>query len=202
MSRMPPREIKLNIGCGLSGIAGWHNLDNSPSILLSRIPVLRTLFKAPPWPNDVRRCDVRKGLPFPPNSVKYIYLSHSFHQFTRDESLALAKNCWQVLEPGGVMRVVVPDLERCAREYLADPDPLASEKFLKRISLRHSWRDLLHPGSSVTQMFDTRSLVHMLQAAGFEHVEPSSFAISAIPEIDQIELAVRRRESIYVEARK
>jgi predicted SAM-dependent methyltransferase len=199
---MPSSEIKLNIGCGLSGIPGWHNLDNSPSILLSRIPVLRTIFKAPPWPKDVRRYDVRKGLPFPPNSVKYIYLSHSFHQFTRDESLALAKDCREVLEPGGIMRVVVPDLERCAREYLADPDPLASEKFLKRISLHHSWRDLLHPGSSVTQMFDTRSLVHMLRAADFDHVESRSFGISAIPEIDQIELAVRRRESIYVEARK
>lgn len=199
---MTASEIKLNIGCGLSGIGGWHNLDNSPSIVLSRIPVIRTIFKAPPWPKDVRRYDVRKGLPFPPSSVQYIYLSHSFHQFRRQESLALAKNCWQVLEPGGVMRVVVPDLERCAREYLADSDPLASEKFLKRISLRHSWRDFLHSGSSVTQMFDTRSLVHMLRAAGFENVEPSSYRISAIPEIDQIELEVRRRESIYVEARK
>jgi predicted SAM-dependent methyltransferase len=199
---MTPSEIKLNIGCGLSGIDGWHNLDNSPSILLSRIPLVRTVLKTPAWPKDVQRYDVRKGLPFPPNSVKYIYLSHSFHQLTHDESLALARNCLQVLEPGGVMRVVVPDLERCAREYLTDPDPLASEKFLKRVSLHHSWRDFLHPGSSVTQMFDTRSLVHMLRAAGFEYVEPGSYRISAIPEIDQIELEVRRRESIYVEARK
>lgn len=199
---MPSSEIKLNIGCGLSGIAGWHNLDNSPSILLSRVPVIRTIFNTPPWPRDVQRYDVRKGLPFPPNTVKYIYLSHSFHQFTRNESLALAKNCWQVLQPGGTMRVVVPDLERCAREYLADPDPLASEKFLQRVSLHHSWRDFFHPGSSVTQMFDSRSLVHMLRATGFEQVEPSTYRVSAIPEIDQIELEVRRRESIYVEARK
>jgi hypothetical protein len=51
-------------------------------------------------------------------------------------------------------------------------------------------------------MFDGKSLVHMLRSAGFEHVEISSYRMSAIPEIDQIELEVRRRESLYVEARK
>jgi len=199
---MPSTEIKINIGCGLSGISGWHNLDNSPTILLSRVPVVRNILRTPAWPKDVQRYDVRKGLPFLDNSVKFIYLSHSFHQFTRDESLALARKCWQVLQPGGVMRVVVPDLERVAREYLADPDPLASEKVLKRVSLHHSWRDFLHPGSSVTQMFDGRSLVQMLRSAGFEQVEISAYRVSAIPEIDQIELEVRRSESLYVEARK
>lgn len=42
----------------------------------------------------------------------------------------------------------------------------------------------------------------MLRSAGFEQVEISSYRVSAIPEIDQIELEVRRRESLYVEARK
>ena len=195
-------EVKLNIGCGLSGIRGWHNLDNSPTILLSRIPVLRSILKTPAWPRDVQRCDVRKGLPFADNSVKYIYLSHSFHQLTRGESMQLAKECRRVLQPGGVMRVVVPDLERIAREYLADPNPLASEEFMRRVSLRRTWRDFLHPGSSVTQMMDGRSLAHTLRTAGFEQVEITSFGCSTIPDIDQIELEVRRRESVYVEARK
>ena len=30
-------ELKVNIGCGTSGIKGWVNIDNSPSILLSRL---------------------------------------------------------------------------------------------------------------------------------------------------------------------
>jgi SAM-dependent methyltransferase len=199
---MSSTEIKINIGCGLSGISGWHNFDNSPTILLSRIPVMRNILRTPAWPKDIQHYDVRKGLPFPHNSVGLIYLSHSFHQFTHDESLALAKNCRHVLEPKGVMRIVVPDLERAAREYLADLDPLASRKFLKRVDLHHNWRDFLHPGSSVTQMFDGRSLVHMLRRAGFEQVEISSYRVSAIPEIDQIEVEVRRHESLYVETRK
>ena len=200
--RMSTNEIKINIGCGISGISGWHNLDNSPTIILSRIPGLKHIWKLPAWPRDVKRCDVRKGLPFDDNSVRYIYLSHSFHLFTHEESEKIARNCHQVLGPGGVLRIVVPDLERIAREYLADSNPLASEKFLSRVSLKPSWRDFVHPGNNNVQMFDGRSLVHMLRSAGFEDVAVSDYRTSAIPEIDRIELEVRRRESLYVEARK
>ena len=199
---MSAPEIKLNIGCGLSTVSGWHNLDNSPTILLSRIPLLKKLLKTPDWPKDVRRYDVRKGLPYSENTVKFIYLSHSFHQLRRNESLQLVEECRRVLQPNGVLRIVVPDLERATREYLADSNPLAAEKFMKRVTLLHTWRDVLHPGSSVTQMFDARSLIHTLRTAGFEHAEVSSYRVSAIPEIDQLDLEVRRRESLYVEAKK
>jgi SAM-dependent methyltransferase len=196
------REIKINIGCGLSGIPGWHNLDNSPTITLSRIPLLRSVLKTPAWPRDVRRYDVRKGLPFADGSVHYIYSSHTFEHFTYDESLAIARDCRRALAPGGILRIVVPDLELIAREYLADEKPLAAQTFLSRLSLNHSLQDFVHPGSNHSQMFDARALVHMVRSAGFENVEVSSYRKSAIPEIEQIELEVRRDESLYVEARK
>ena len=195
-------EIKINIGCGLSGISGWHNLDNSPTITLSRIPLLRSALKTPAWPRDVRRYDVRKGLNFADDSVRYIYSSHTFEHFTYEESLAIAKDCRRKLAPGGVLRVVVPDLALIAREYLADDEPLAAQTFISRLSLNHSLQDVFHPGSNHSQMFDGRKLVYMLREAGFKNVEVSSYRQSAIPEIDQIELEVRRNESLYAEARK
>jgi predicted SAM-dependent methyltransferase len=195
-------QIKINIGCGLSGIAGWHNLDNSPTIPLSRIPVINRLVKTPAWPRDVRRYDVRKGLPFPDSSVRYIYSSHTFEHFTNAESLAIAKECFRVLAGLGILRIVVPDLERIAREYLADPNPQAAQTFLSRLSLNHSIQDVIHPGSNHAQMFDGKALVHLLREAGFEQVALSCFGESAIPEIADIELEVRKRESLYVEARK
>src|SRR5271169_3291110 len=45
-------ELKLNIGCGISGIEGWVNIDNSPTILLSRLPLGRQIFRTPRWPGD------------------------------------------------------------------------------------------------------------------------------------------------------
>ena len=195
-------EIKINIGCGLSGIGGWHNFDNSPTVTLSRIPLLNRLLKTPAWPRDVQRHDVRKGLRFADGSVRYIYSSHTFEHFTRAESLAVAKECFRVLRPEGILRIVVPDLELIAREYLADPSAEAAQTFLSRLSLNHSIHDVIHPGSNHSQMFDGKSLVHLVREAGFERVEVSSYRKSAIPEIDQIELEVRRGESLYVEARK
>jgi predicted SAM-dependent methyltransferase len=199
---MCAEEIKINIGCGLSGIRGWHNLDNSPTVTLSRIPVLNRLLKTPTWPRDVRRYDVRTGLPYRDGSVRCIYSSHTFEHFTQAESLGIARECHRVLAPDGILRIVVPDLQLIVRDYVADQTPRAAQTFLSRLSLDHSWQDFLHPGSNHSQMFDARALVHMLHTAGFQRVEVSAYRQSAIPEIDQIELEVRRNESLYVEARK
>jgi SAM-dependent methyltransferase len=201
-SPAPKHEIKINIGSGLSGIPGWLNLDNSPTITLSRIPVANRLLKTPAWPRDVQRYDVRKGLRFADRSVRYIYSSHTFEHFTDAEALAIAKECFRVLAPEGILRIVVPDLALIVQEYLADPSPKAAQNFLSRLSLNHSIHDVIHPGSNHSQMFDGKALVHLLREAGFEQPEVLSFGKSAIPEIAQLDLEVRRGESLYVEACK
>ncbi len=193
---------KVNIGCGLSGAKGWYNIDNSPTITLSRLPLWRKLVKTPPWPCDVRRHDVRKGLPFESGSVRYIYSSHTFEHFSYESSLRLAKECFRALEPGGIVRVVVPDLRLIVQCYLQDGSPLASHCFVQRLSLHHSVRDLIHPGANHSQMFDERSLCHLLQEAGFSQVRVAKFRDSAIPDIADIELEQRRSESLYVEAQR
>ncbi len=195
-------ESKINIGSGLSGVPGWYNIDNSPTILLARLPLGRRLFRTPNWPKDVHRHNVRKGLPFPDESVRHIYSSHTFEHFTWDDSLRLARECFRVLQNEGVIRIVVPDLGLVVREYLQDPDPLASHRFLKRLALGHTVHDLIHPGANHSQMFDERSLVHLLRQTGFTQVEVSHFMESRIPDIADIELEVRKRESLYVEAVK
>jgi len=196
-------ELKLNIGCGTSGIEGWVNIDNSPSILLSRLPLGKRIFHTPDWPRGVRRADVRKRIPFPDSSVLYIYSSHTFEHFTYEESSAVARECLRVLKPGGILRIVVPDLGMLVRDYLADaPNPMASHRFISRLMLTSDLRDIVHAGAHHKQMFDGRSLVHMLQGAGFPTPQLAVFGGSQIPEIAKIELESRRSESLYVEAKK
>jgi ubiquinone/menaquinone biosynthesis C-methylase UbiE len=195
-------ELKINIGSGLSGATGWYNIDNSPTIVLSRIPFGRRLFRTPDLPKDVHRHDVKKGLPFADGSVSCIYSSHTFEHFTWPEALGVARECLRVLRPGGVLRIVVPDLRLIVHEYLADPDPLASHRFLNRLSLGHTFHDVVHPGANHSQMFDERSLIHLLQQAGFSHPQASRFMESRISDIAQVELESRKSESLYVEAQK
>jgi predicted SAM-dependent methyltransferase len=194
-------ELKLNIGCGTSGIGGWVNLDNSPSILLSRLPLGRRIFRTPDWPRDVRRADVRKRIPFPDSSVWCIYSSHTFEHFTYEESRTVARECHRVLRPGGVLRIVVPDLGILVRDYLADSaDAMASHRFISRLLLTAGLRDIVHAGAHHKQMFDARSLVHVLREVGFPTPEVSTFGSSRIAQIAEIELESRRSESLYVEA--
>lgn len=194
--------IRINIGCGTSGAPGWFNIDNSPTVVLSRIPLVRRMSRIPHWPDDVQRVDVRKGLPFADGSVSSIYSSHTFEHFSWEESLSIAKECFRTLKTGGILRIVVPDLTQLVRDYLRDASPMASHSFLERLSLHHDVFDILHPGSHHSQMFDEKSLLHLFRQAGFRNPEVMTFMQSGIPEIADVELESRKRESLYVEAER
>jgi predicted SAM-dependent methyltransferase len=60
---------------------------------------------------DIRRRDVTKGLPFNDASVGYIYTSHMLEHLHKDDAIFVLKECYRVLKPKGVLRVLVPDLK-------------------------------------------------------------------------------------------
>jgi SAM-dependent methyltransferase len=195
-------EICVNIGCGTDVAEGWWNIDNSPSVTLSRVPGVRRVLNLPEWPKDVHRHDVLAGMPFADGTVSRIYSSHTFEHFTYEQSVTVARECFRVLKVGGILRIVVPDLEKIVREYLNDPEPMASHRFIDRLLLSHTWRDALHPGAHHSQMFDGKSLAAMLREAGFSDPQVTTYGESKISDILKVELESRRRESLYVEAEK
>ena len=103
----------------------------------------------------------------------------------------------RVLKPGGVLRIVVPDLEHQVREYLADPAVMASHRFIAGLLMQHSWRDWLHPGAHHSQMFDSRSLLALMR-----NPRKSRFGESRVPSILSVESELRKTGSLYVEAEK
>lgn len=90
----------LNFGCGDVFHAEWVNLDALP---------------ADP---RVLRHDVRRGLPFSDASFDAVYGSHVLEHLTPCDAERLVADCFRVLAPGGIARLVVPDLETIARLYL------------------------------------------------------------------------------------
>ena len=83
------RELKLHIGCGKKFLDGWINIDVHPAPL-----ALNVL-----W-----------GLPFPPASVSFVFVSHLLEHlfYPRDVKPFLAE-LRRVLAPSGIVRIVVPD---------------------------------------------------------------------------------------------
>jgi predicted SAM-dependent methyltransferase len=94
----------LNLGCGQRFHPDWENLDFLPT--------------AP----GVRAHDLRKGIPFPDSSFDVVYHSHLLEHFSRQAASQFLKECHRVLISGGVLRAVVPDLERIALLYLKTLD--------------------------------------------------------------------------------
>lgn len=108
---------KLNIGCGRRFHSEWINIDLAPS------------------DPSVMKCDIQKGLPFEPDQFDAIYHSHVLEHLERASALAFLRECHRVLRPGGIIRVVVPDLEQIVRGYLKwlqlarSGDPLAEANY-------------------------------------------------------------------------
>ena len=90
----------LNIGCGRTHHDEWINLDLESTDA------------------NVMEHDVTKGIPCPSESISAVYHSHILEHLKPEQGIDLLKECYRVLKPGGILRVVVPDLERIAYLYL------------------------------------------------------------------------------------
>ena len=62
--------------------------------------------------------DITKGLPFRDNEFHAVYHSHVLEHLQPADGEKLLDECFRVLRPGGVLRIVVPNLEQIATLYL------------------------------------------------------------------------------------
>jgi predicted SAM-dependent methyltransferase len=90
----------LNLGCGQRFHPDWKNID-----FVSHAP-------------EVLAHDLTTGIPMPHHSCDAVYHSHVLEHFSKSDGAAFMQDCFRVLKPGGVLRVVVPDLEALATQYL------------------------------------------------------------------------------------
>jgi len=90
----------LNVGCGSKFHPSWQNVD-----MVSRNP-------------DVLSYNLFKGIPFPDNTFEVVYQSQVLEHFPKEKALPFLKECYRVLQPGGNIRIVTPDLENIVTEYL------------------------------------------------------------------------------------
>ena len=122
----------LNLGCGYRTSDRCTNIDWSIPVRLKGSKVGRRL--APmvlsgdrrrefqQMSDNVMRHDLRKGIPFEDNSVDAVYHSHVLEHIDREAVPGFLAEILRVLKPGGIHRIVVPDLESQARAYLQTLD--------------------------------------------------------------------------------
>jgi predicted SAM-dependent methyltransferase len=95
-----PKPYFVNLGCGACFHSDWVNID-----FVSQSP-------------DVVQHDLRTQLPLNDESCAVVYHSHFLEHLPHAFAPLFLQECYRVLVPGGLLRVVVPDLETIARLYL------------------------------------------------------------------------------------
>jgi SAM-dependent methyltransferase len=179
------REVRrLNWGCGATGEPGWINSDlkEGPGIDLPG--------------------DILAGLSLADDSITYAVSIHALPELALDQQVPALAELRRVLEPGGVLRLALPDLlkgvdayHRGDRGYFLVPDEDAASLGAKLIT------QLVWYGYSRT-LFVPEFVEELLLSAGFREVHHVAFRRTTTAYEPIVELDNREPESLFVEAVK
>lgn len=206
----------LNVGSGPSSPAAWINFDGSWQARFAGHAWLAGLGRRAlgvelgHWPKGVRHCDIRRGLPFADGSVAVVYASHVLEHLHRADTVRFLAHVRRLLAPGGVCRVVVPDVHAIVTWYLANRDEPAAQKtqsssdlLMHLLMLRAAEARAGNPLLGLVRraadlhehkwMYDQEGLQAVFEEAGFARPAARQYLESAIPRepLAQVERADR-----------
>lgn len=67
------------------------------------------------WENHDMDVDVTQPLPYPDNSVDFIFSDQMLEHVTPRQAWSYLEECHRILRPGGVVRTTIPDFSRLLR---------------------------------------------------------------------------------------
>ena len=210
-------RICLNVGCGLSCGKSWKNIDSSPSLRISKIPVLGKVVSKfcniPTWPQEVIYGDVISGDMAPENSCELIFASHVLEHLSFYDARHVLRNFFRILKPGGTLRIIVPDLEVCVNNYIrrkANHECNAGNSLIEELGMglnvsRESFLSRLKSAFANSRhqwMYDRSSLILLMEEAGFKEVHLSEYGQWSDSRFAELEEKNRFHNAICFEANK
>jgi SAM-dependent methyltransferase len=173
-----PSGLKLHIGSGGHGLDGWINLDAG---------------------GDDMALNVNWGLPFPDESVAFVYSAHLLeHLRFQDQAPLFVREVHRVLEDGGTVRFVVPDVGRLMAAYVRKDGeffsarqefyPLSQGFLVDGVATLDYILLFCGAGSQLLNYnhkfgYDAITLCKLLIDAGFTVATESSYQGSSYPEL-------------------
>ena len=187
----------VQYGCGWCAPQSWLNFDSSPTLRFERLPLVGRLYtrNARRFPRNVRYGDIVRGLPLPAGSCSGIYCSHVLEHLALQDFNSALRHTYEYLKPGGVFRLVVPDLEQLARGYLEDASSSAAARFMEAACLGMKERARGLRGlatqwlgnSAHLWMWDEKGMTEQLHQHGFTSVRRAVFGDAEDRRFDEVE---------------
>lgn len=177
---MSQTSQKLHLGCGSNSFPGWINVDIDSS-------------------SADQLLDLTAPLPYQDSSVSHIFTEHFIEHITREQAVALLKECYRVLSPQGVIRISTPNLHYLVSCYCAND--------------KAQWGNLWQPNTRCQMMneglrswghqfvYDAEELVQVINEAGFHSISFQNYRQSTDQNLISLETRPFHNELI-VEAYK
>lgn len=192
------RRTRLHLGSSNHLMEGWLNTDLFPSA-------------------GVMTLDATIQYPFESNSFDLVFSEHMIEHVPHEAALKMLRECYRVLKPGGVIRVVTPDLAKILSVYPSPKDP-QSDRYLKWMSSTFTpdaREDIeAHVINAFFRMwghqflYDQSTLTNTLTKCGFNKIEKHELGQSNCEDLRNLENVARypdgllNYESICLEACK
>lgn len=159
--------IKLNLGSGPYPMQGWDCLDllEHPGIITH---------------------DLTTPLLYAGNSVDFAFSEHFLEHLTRYQGVKFLKEVHRVLKPGGVFRIVVPDLRLLCYNYMNNNHkgiPGCWEPKTPAQMINEGMREWGHQF-----LYDALELLLVCSEAGFNTAKFQEYRKSSHPELQNLEL--------------
>lgn len=198
---------KFHLGCGIIflknylNIGFWTNLEQNK------------LYANPNGVADtvLLNYDLTNGIPASDNSLEVVYHSHMLEHLTNNEGIEFLRECNRVLQPGAIMRLLVPDLESFSKKYVEGDDfffDAYRKEALDNDSNLYPTRGAIFMGMlhnhGHKMGYDFETLQYVLKQTGFTNVKKTMFQESQLTDIQEIEpyAPLRAAESLCVECIK
>ena len=143
---LTPQKLKLHLGCGNKILPGYLNID----------------CRYQPGVDEINNVQFLRN--YEDNSVDEIYACHVLEHLGRWNYLDALERWYEILKPGGVIKIAVPDFEAVVKIYSENKFDLPKIR-----GLLYGGQD--YDGNIHTWCWDTKSLSDDLESIGFKETQ-------------------------------
>ena len=169
---------KLQIGAGENNKPGWLNTDIEPV-------------------RGQAYLDATERFPMPDGSIHYIYHEHLIEHISYQQGMAMLKESYRVMAPGGKMRVATPNLRKFIGLFQETKTPQEQTYMVEKMAW-HDWPVTPDPECYILNqqlrewghrfVYTPKLLRASLESAGFQDIKELTAGVSSDAVFRGIEL--------------